>query len=91
MYDRRLLGAQDCCETAGSIAARKRIHTPPIGFEGYHAGARLLDHGAMLTHARDHHDVETQLPSGPRHRQKVRREEPILGDEENDLASEAKG
>ena len=50
-------------------------------------GARGLDRLPVRAHPRDDRDLEPELAGGPRHGQEMGGEEPVFGDDEDELAA----
>ena len=87
MHDVGFFRPQHGGELARRVAGSHRIEAPAFGLERDDAGTRRLDDRAVGAHPRDNRHIETEFASGSRHRQKMRREEPVLRHDEDELAA----
>ena len=83
MHDRRPLFAQDAQKARDGRERLAELAPPAIGLESDDARTFGFDGGAMRAHATDHGWLIACLVRRPQHRQEMRGEEPILGDDED--------
>jgi hypothetical protein len=82
---------QDGGDPPGGDAGRERVEASALGFERDRARAGRLDRSPVLAQAGDHGDPKAEFPRRPHHRQEVRREEPVLRDDEDERAARERG
>ena len=82
-----LLPAENGGEISGLQAGRDRVQAAPVGLERDDLGTGGLDRLPVRTHPRDDRHLEPELAGGPGHGQEVGGEEPVFGDDEDELAA----